>query len=177
MGELGTCPADLEARLSDVLDLCAEWNALAILDEADVFLDVRSNSDPVRNAMVCVMLRSLEYHPGILFLTTNRVRTIDPAFESRVTIALRYQSLDRDGRRKIWSNQLDSIDRPISPDVDVNVLGNHLLNGRQIKNAVRLSLNLAADQQSPVTQEMLLNVLGVISLGRQNMEEDETWDR
>ncbi|OQE32190.1 hypothetical protein PENSTE_c001G06979 [Penicillium steckii] len=177
MGELGTCPVDLEARLSDILNLCAEWNALAVLDEADVFLEIRSNSDLARNAMVCVMLRTLEYHPGILFLTTNRVQTLDPAFESRVTIALRYQSLDCDGRQKVWRNQLDSVNIHISPDIDVHALGNYLLSGRQIKNAVRLSLNLAASQQSPLTQEIILKILGVISLGCQNMKEDETWNQ
>lgn len=89
MGELGVTPEDLERRLSDVLELCAEWDALAVLDEADVFLETRSNSDLIRNAMICVVLRILEYHPGILFLATNRVRAIDPAFESRIAVALR----------------------------------------------------------------------------------------
>ncbi|KAI7769396.1 hypothetical protein LZL87_012837 [Fusarium oxysporum] len=51
MGELGVTPDDLESRLSDIMNLCAEWNALAVLDEADVFLETRSTSDLVRNAM------------------------------------------------------------------------------------------------------------------------------
>lgn len=115
MGELGIGVEELERRLSgnfiakltninkhkqtnkDVLELCAGWNAIALLDEADVFLEQRTNSDILRNAMVCVMLRLLEYHPGILFLTTNRVRTFDPAFESRVTVALKYDSLSPEG--------------------------------------------------------------------------------
>ncbi|KAJ5496142.1 hypothetical protein N7539_001258 [Penicillium diatomitis] len=37
--------SDLERRLCDVLELCAEWDALAVLDEADVFLETRSTSD------------------------------------------------------------------------------------------------------------------------------------
>jgi hypothetical protein len=51
--------------------------------------------------MVCVMLRLLEYHPGILFLTTNRVRSFDPAFESRVTVSLRYEPLAPDARAQV----------------------------------------------------------------------------
>jgi AAA+ superfamily predicted ATPase len=101
MGELGVTPGDLERRPSDVVELCAEWEASAVLDEADVFLETRGNSDLIRNAMVCVVLRILEYHPGMLFLTTNRIRTIDLAFESRIAVALRYEALDRDAWAQI----------------------------------------------------------------------------
>lgn len=126
--------------------------------------------------MVCVMLRVLEYHPGILFLTTNRVRSIDPAFESRITIAIRYESLNLDARRKVWSAQLDSISALASSDIDVNALAQQDLNGRQIKNAVQLALCLASDQQSPLTHAILIKTLEVTTLGRQNMVADDTWD-
>ncbi|KAJ5116032.1 hypothetical protein N7456_000380 [Penicillium angulare] len=176
MGELGVNPEDLEERLSDVLDLCAGWNALAVLDEADVFLESRSNSDLIRNAMVCVMLRILEYHPGILFLTTNRVKLLDAAFESRITIAIRYESLNIDARKRVWSAQLDGILSPVSPGINVSALAEWELNGRQIKNAVQLALCLAVDRQSPLTHEILVKTLQVTSLGRQNMVADNTWE-
>ncbi|KAF2104762.1 hypothetical protein NA57DRAFT_51566 [Rhizodiscina lignyota] len=38
--------------------------------------------------MVSVLLRMLEYYSGILFLTTNRVGTIDEAFKSRIHIKI-----------------------------------------------------------------------------------------
>ncbi|CAI7573894.1 unnamed protein product [Penicillium manginii] len=176
MGELGVNPEDLEERLSDVLELCAGWNAIAILDEADVFLETRSNSDLIRNAMVCVMLRILEYHPGILFLTTNRVRSIDPAFESRITIAVHYESLNLAARRKVWSAQLESISDLGAADIDINSLARQALNGRQIKNAVQLALCLAADQRSQLTHAILLKTLEITSLGRLNMLADDTWE-
>lgn len=49
-------------------------------------------------------MRLLEYHQGILFLTTNRVRRFDPAFHSRISIALRYDELRPIAREKVWSN-------------------------------------------------------------------------
>lgn len=173
MGELGTNPDDLERRLTDVLDLCAEWDALAVLDEADVFLEKRTTSDLVRNAMVCVMLRILEYHPGILFLTTNRVRTIDPAFESRITLAVRYEDLSHDGRTQVWKSQSDGVGG--SRDLDYEQLASHRLNGRQIKHTVRLALSVAADQGIELTQDIMVKTMEVTSLGRQNMQEDDTW--
>jgi hypothetical protein len=176
MGELGVTPEDLERRLSDVLELCAEWDALAVLDEADVFLETRSASDLIRNAMVCVMLRILEYHPGILFLTTNRVRTLDPAFESRITVALRYEALDREARMQIWKSQVERLPTHVSPYIDYHRLAEQPLNGRQIKNAARLALSLAAEKTSPLTESLLLTTVDVISIGHQNILADDAWE-
>jgi len=44
---------------------------------------------------ITVFLRILEYYSGILFLTTNRVGTLDEAFKSRIHISLYYPPLDR----------------------------------------------------------------------------------
>ena len=175
MGELGLTPDEMEKRLSDVLELCAGWNALTLLDEADVFLEQRATSDIVRNAMVCVMLRLLEYHPGILFLTTNRVRSFDPAFESRVTVALRYDQLTEAARAQIWKNLLHRVTVPVAADVDYTQLGTHILNGRQIKNSVRLAVALAQERGSAVTQAILETTLQITNLGREEMKADDSW--
>ncbi|TQS32502.1 hypothetical protein Golomagni_07177, partial [Golovinomyces magnicellulatus] len=160
MGELGVTPDELERRLSDVLGLCAEWNAIAILDEADVFLETRgTSSDLIRNAMVCVMLRILEYHPGILFLTTNRVRSLDPAFESRISVAIRYEDLDAKARAQVWRNQLGKVTGVDVQAIDITELAVKQMNGRQIKNAVRLALSVALDQNSSLTQSLLLETM------------------
>jgi hypothetical protein len=177
MGELGLTPDDMERRLSEVLELCAGWNALALLDEADVFLEQRAASDIVRNAMVCVMLRLLEYHPGILFLTTNRVRTFDPAFESRVTVALRYEALTAAARTQIWRNLLGRVSGvAVDAHIEFDALGTgHTLNGRQIKNAVRLAVALARERGTPLTQAVLDTTLQVTNIGREEMRNDDSW--
>ncbi len=175
MGELGMTPADMENRLSDVLDLCAGWNAITLLDEADVFLETRDTNDLVRNALVCVMLRLLEYHPGILFLTTNRVRSFDPAVESRVTVALRYDHLTSQARSKIWENLLENVPIPLADDVSVLDLGNNEMNGRQIKNAVRLAVALARERRTAITTSVLNLTMQVTNLGREEMRTDDSW--
>ena len=82
MGELGENGAELEERLEKVFRICSRWNALVLLDEADVFLEKRTSEGSItRNAMVSVMLRLVEYFQGVLFLTTNRVKSFDPAFK------------------------------------------------------------------------------------------------
>ncbi|KAJ3141968.1 hypothetical protein HK100_004756 [Physocladia obscura] len=173
MGELGTNPEEMEQRLGTVLELCSGWDALAIIDEADVFLEKRvtaGGSDVVRNAMVCVMLRLLEYHEGILFLTTNRVLEFDPALESRVTVALRYDHLDPSAREQVWRNLIGKLSGiQVSEDINYAKLAETVLNGRQIKNAVRLALALAEDEGSLLTQNLIEQTMAITSIGRQEM--------
>ncbi|TPX76273.1 hypothetical protein CcCBS67573_g02474 [Chytriomyces confervae] len=180
MGELGTNPEEMEKRLGTVLELCSGWDALTIIDEADVFLEKRQSassaggSDVVRNAMVCVMLRLLEYHEGILFLTTNRVLEFDPAFESRVTVALRYDSLDASARQQVWRNLIGKLKGiEVSAEIDYEKLSEPVLNGRQIKNAVRLALALAEDDQSMLTHDLIEQTLAITSIGRDEMQKEK----
>ncbi|KAI4744058.1 P-loop containing nucleoside triphosphate hydrolase protein [Aureobasidium sp. EXF-12298] len=105
-GDLGSDSRQVEASLISVLGKCTRWNAILLLDEADIFLEERSRHEVERNKLVSIFLRVLEYHEGIMFLTTNRVSTFDPAFQSRIHISIDYPELSPDSRRKIWENFL-----------------------------------------------------------------------
>ena len=72
------------SRLTRCLDIGTIWGCVVLLDEADVFLEERTQTDLQRNALVSVFLRVLEYYEGILILTSNRVGIFDEAFMSRV---------------------------------------------------------------------------------------------
>jgi ATPase family associated with various cellular activities (AAA) len=158
IGELGTDPDQLEGRLREILDIASVWNAVLLLDEADIFLEKRDEHDVLRNAMVGVFLRLLEYHQGVLFLTTNRVKNIDPAFYSRISVALKFDGGSLDKRKKIWTNLLAVSKVDISQD-KIDSLANHEINGRQIKNIIRLSQTLALDDNRAVTYEDLNRVV------------------
>lgn len=157
MGELGTTPEALEERLMEVLELCASWGAIVLIDEAEMLLETRTSGDIVRNAMVCVMLRLLEYYHGILFLTTNRVSALDPAFQSRVQCALRYDALDQASRSAIWADLLRRAGA--GAELQADALANHELNGRQIKNVLQLALALSRHEGVPVNQSHLDSTL------------------
>jgi SpoVK/Ycf46/Vps4 family AAA+-type ATPase len=81
-GELGTKPEYVDQRLAKIFELAHMWNAVLLLDEAEVFLHKRNRTDLTRNAIVSIFLRQLEYYQGILILTTNMIEQCDPAFES-----------------------------------------------------------------------------------------------
>jgi hypothetical protein len=140
VGELGTSPDDLESTLREILDVAMIWNAVLLLDEADIFLEERDEKDIVRNAMVGVFLRLLEYHQGVMFLTTNRVKNIDNAFYSRISIALRFGEGDDSKRLAIWTNlsQAAGVE-----GLDLKRLAALELNGRQIKNVIKTARKLS----------------------------------
>ena len=166
VGELGTDIETLESRLRNILDIASAWNAVVLLDEADIFLEARDLQDIQRNAMVGVFLRLLEYHQGVLFLTTNRVRNFDTAFHSRVSVALRFDAMDDAGREKVWRNLLDAAG--IS-GLDPACVAHHAINNRQIKNTIRIAQTLAkADTAKtgavvPVGQDHIERALALCS--------------
>lgn len=51
-GELGSSTDDVETSLQRVLNLCAKWHAVLLMDECDVFLEQRSATDLERNKLV-----------------------------------------------------------------------------------------------------------------------------
>ncbi|KAI0033879.1 P-loop containing nucleoside triphosphate hydrolase protein [Vararia minispora EC-137] len=148
VGELGTTPEDVEHRLLQVLELAQMWDAVLLLDEADVFLQKRSAGDINRNALVSIFLRHLEYYQGIMILTTNMVGQCDHAFESRIHFSVYYPELDRTARKAIWENFFKKQSVPVR-DVDLDELANYSINGRQIKNAFSSAHTMARANGSP----------------------------
>ena len=51
-GDLGSTPEVLEGALDAFLEKGKKWDAVVLLDEADVFLETRSSHDLARNSVV-----------------------------------------------------------------------------------------------------------------------------
>ncbi|KAI4593320.1 hypothetical protein KJ359_009851 [Pestalotiopsis sp. 9143b] len=159
VGDLGLSAKEVEDTLNDNFNLASRWDSVLLIDEADVFLGERTKEDFVRNSLVAVFLRMMEYYSGVLFLTTNRVGVFDEAFTSRVHISLYYPPLDRDSTRKIFEKNWERIQaryekngRPV--DIRVSEITEFALdyfdnnkegrwNGRQIRNAFQSAVALA----------------------------------
>ncbi|CAG8680207.1 8283_t:CDS:10, partial [Rhizophagus irregularis] len=174
VGELGISVVKLERKLSEILEVASVWNAVILIDEADIFLERRSEHDIQRNTLVSVFLRLLEYHQGILFLTTNRVKCFDAAFQSRISVALKYNDLNTDAREKVWRTFLDRIEGKNKSQVDIENLKKRPLNGREIKTAVRLAKALTTkdNPDALITTKQLETILDISkSFG----EELEIW--
>ncbi|KAI9853841.1 MAG: hypothetical protein M1813_001787 [Trichoglossum hirsutum] len=168
-GDLSTRSDRLEAELSQIFDLADHWNAILLLDEADVFLQKRDLQSLERNGMVSVFLRLLEYLQGILILTTNRVETFDTAVQSRINLPLKFNDLDELARKSIWETFLKKsckvsggrdVTNVISPD-QLNGLARKELNGREIKNTVHTAHSLAINKNVSLSYKHLELALSV----------------
>ena len=151
-----------ESRLEKVLELVARWRAILLLDECDIFLERRSADDLDRNTIVSAFLRTIEYYSGIMFMTTNRVTNIDDAFKSRIHLSLEYPELDERSRRQIWSNLLISsnLQHELS-ELDLDEFAKEELNGRQIKNVMKMAELLAAEKKEPLKRGFIDTIIGL----------------
>ncbi|KAH6876627.1 P-loop containing nucleoside triphosphate hydrolase protein [Thelonectria olida] len=159
MSALGSSPGEIEESLTATFEVARKWNAITLLDEADVFLEQRRNSDLQRNHLVGTFLRSLEYFEGVMFLTTNRIQSFDRAFKSRIHLAIYYPKLDKSSRKEIWELFLERPGLEIEADVRdsgfIETMAGQNLNGRQIKNAVSLARSFAVSQGRSLGQQHL----------------------
>ncbi|KAI0062759.1 P-loop containing nucleoside triphosphate hydrolase protein [Artomyces pyxidatus] len=162
-GELGTTPERVEFQLLRVLELAQMWDAVLLLDEAEVFLQQRSVTDITRNALVSIFLRQLEYYQGIMILTTNMAEQFDRAFESRIHFSVAYPELGPAARRNIWNTFFVQASLDVS-DEELDTLAKHRINGRQIKNAFSSAKTISLANGSPrLTIEDVNVVLDVLS--------------
>lgn len=107
-----------------------------------------------------VFLRLLEYYDGMMFLTTNRIESMDPAFQSRIDLTLRYKDLTQDAKKKIWVDLVkNGADGKVVENVDYDQLASYNLNGRQIKNVVKLARMLATEEDVRLGGNHLLNIV------------------
>jgi hypothetical protein len=142
-GQLGVTPTELYKNLNTSLKLAQRWQAIALIDEVDIYLEKRSDNDIVRNAMVGIFLNLLEYYQGILFLTTNRVKCFDDAFKSRISISLHYKDFTPARRCQVWTKHLAAAGLG---HIDGSDLGDYNLNGRQIGTCIRIAMSLAKSE-------------------------------
>lgn len=152
--QLGISPPEVEENLRNALLRARRWNAVLLINEADVFVRARG-SDIVQNAIVGVFLRLLENLSGVCFLTTNMGTTIDDAINSRALVHLEYKYPDANERTELFGIQsrIQKIDAPET--AYERFAQKHRLSGRDIRQLVKLAKLLTLQRGKAVTQEDL----------------------
>ncbi|KAF4978172.1 hypothetical protein FZEAL_5417 [Fusarium zealandicum] len=187
-GDLGIDPTTVESRLSEIFRLANLWDCVLLLDEAEIFLSHREKKDDnlQRNAIVSIFLRTLEYYPGILFLTTNRVGALDEALNSRVHVSIYFKHLDNPQtlalfKMNLHRSELIAKQRSVNTGkLEMTIMHDEILefaaenwgkssepwwNGRQIRNAFQIATSLAYANQRDGTDASSL------FLGREHFEQ------
>lgn len=136
--QLGTTPTELEAELLKVFARSQRWNAILLLDEADVYVYRRGN-DIDQNAIVGVFLRVLEYYSGTMFLTTNRADLVDDAIAQRCVARIDFKRPSKDRQRRIWRVLSGHAGLPLTDAEIASVVDEHPnLSGRTIRSLLKL---------------------------------------
>lgn len=150
--QLGTDENDIEKQLTLVLTRAIRLKLVLLIDEADVYIHERG-ADIHQNAIVGVMLRTLERYRGVLFMTTNRATVIDDAILSRLSAHLRYTIPDKIQLRRIFEILADNY--KVEVDEFLTELVNEFngISGRSVKNLLKLVRNLNRLKRERVTIE------------------------
>ncbi|KAL8698908.1 MAG: hypothetical protein Q9201_006308 [Fulgogasparrea decipioides] len=89
-----------------------------------------------------------------MILTTNRVKDIDDAIQSRISVALHYGHLGLDTRKTIWESFLKK-GRAEYTTIDLDWLSKEEVKCRQIKNMVSTAHTLAVNEMVPLSRSHL----------------------
>lgn len=152
-GQLGITAASVEQNLSEILRRAARWDAILLLDEADVYIRCRDN-DLQHNAIVAEFLRTLEYFKGLLFMTTNRVGDVDDAILSRCIATIKYEVPPKEDAMRLWKSLATQFHADLSDEL-VDTLSNIYAkcSGRDIKELLKLTSKYCKSKQIPFSEE------------------------
>lgn len=150
---------ETEKNLSRVFTEAERGQAILLFDEADSLFarrtDVRSSNDRYANLEVNFLLQKLESFSGVSILTTNFESSIDEAFKRRIRFHVDFPMPEPDMRAQLWQTLLPP-GAPLAKEIDWTRLGKAFnLSGGHIKNAVLRAAVVAAEQGSPIREELL----------------------
>ncbi|KAI1089256.1 P-loop containing nucleoside triphosphate hydrolase protein [Rostrohypoxylon terebratum] len=178
-GELGNDTDAFEDRLQIAFLRAANWRAILLLEEADIFIR-RREREIQHCAIVSSFLNKLDYSQAVVFMATNRIKVLDEALISRVHIMLEFPDFNFSAQQEIWKDAISRL-RDVKQD-DRNQLefwvGEELsgqgpvnMNGRQIRNCISAAVALAQGREENWDGSLkVLDVRKVLSLGKEFME-------
>ena len=157
-GSLGVTAELVRKNLEIIFDRAKRWDAVLLLDEADVFVMERG-LDLAQNAIVAEFLRTLEYFDGLLFLTTNRIDGVDEAILARCAAVIEYQPPGEKDARQIWQILAAGNDVTLREDLlDDLVAGFPQITPRDIKMLLRLALRMARHRGLDIHRDLDIDV-------------------
>jgi ATP-dependent 26S proteasome regulatory subunit len=150
---------ETEKNLAGLFDAAEAGHAILLFDEADSLFgkrtEVKSSNDRYANLETNYLLQRLESFTGVCLLTSNHESNIDPAFQRRLGLHLRFELPDAAERAKLWRAMMPP-SAPIAAEVNFETLGQKFaMSGGYIKNAVLRAAFVAADRGEAITHGRL----------------------
>lgn len=136
-------PGGANRNIQQAFKAAKDGNKVLMFDECDSLITIRSDVGMVLASEINTLLTEIEKFEGVLILATNRIETMDPALERRISLICEFPEPTFTMRQKIWEKILP-IKLPLSGDVNAEKLAEWKLTGGQIKNVLLNAARLAA---------------------------------
>ena len=146
---------ETEKNLAALFDAAEAGHAILLFDEADALFgkrtDVKSSNDRNANLETNYLLQRLESFTGICLLTSNHESHIDPAFQRRLSLHLRFDRPDLAERAHLWTTMLPAV-APRADGIDFIALARKYdMTGGYIRNAALRAAFIAANAGTAIT--------------------------
>lgn len=178
-GDLGVQPGLLDQKLQETFTRAANWNTMVLLDDVDTYVYKRDDCELIRNALLPIFLRHLEYSDCLTFVSMSHLGHVDPSFFSRIQIRIGFPNFDFGTQQKIWHRvmshlPIDYLDKDELQHFINRELGEldngwyKEMNGSQIRNCIDVALVLARNEASSSSAYKLQShhIIRILKLGR-----------
>ncbi|HEV7557140.1 MAG TPA: ATP-binding protein [Kofleriaceae bacterium] len=152
---------ETEKQLSALFDSAEAGHAILLFDEADSLFgkrtDVKSSNDRYANLESNYLLQRLESFTGICILTSNHESNIDPAFERRLSLHVRFELPNAAERERLWRATIPHL-APLDDNIDFGSLAHrYAMSGGYIRNASVRAAFVAASDNATISNAHLEN--------------------
>jgi len=147
---------ETERNLKAIFRAAEGVKGILLFDEGDALFGTRTkvegSQDKYSNLEVNFLLQEIEAFNGIVILSTNHEKNMDPAFLRRFTYSITFGRPIESQRASIWRQNLPK-ELPLGKTVDLERLGLFGLTGGNIKNCIRDAAARAAGKTVKVVEQ------------------------
>jgi AAA+ superfamily predicted ATPase len=131
-----------------------DGHTILLWDECDSLIFDRTGAGPILAAEVNAVLMEIEKYHGIVIFTTNRIDSLDEAFERRLALKMEFPMPTAKQRLKIWKNMYPER-APLAKDITWENISQVEMSGGHIKNVVLKSARRAALGSKLITNDII----------------------
>ncbi|MFO1322812.1 MAG: ATP-binding protein [Burkholderiales bacterium] len=154
---------ETEKNLDRIFAAATNSNAIVLIDEADALLgkraEVKDAHDRYANIEVAYLLQKMEDHDGVVILSSNLPKNLDPAFARRMHYTLEFARPNAVLRERLWRGMFPPA-APLAPDIDFRFLAQTFdTTGGEIEAVALDAAFMASVGDGPIAMEHLMRAM------------------
>jgi AAA+ superfamily predicted ATPase len=111
---------EAEKTFKQILNQAERWKAVLLMEDVELIFSQISRDVSPKRLQLTLILKALENHRGLVFLTTHAIGVIDGSVRSRITLPIHCRPLDDETKRRILTNFVENYGIEISDEVKTN---------------------------------------------------------